>query len=63
MGITPGYLTTESCRTINLKRIKSSKRHSTQKWKKNRKIIRAEKKQKNDKNKKKEGTVYKKGGF
>lgn len=44
MGITPDYLTTESCRTINLKRIKSSKSQTTQKWRKNCKIICAVKK-------------------
>ena len=48
---------------MNVKRKRSAVSHSSMKWKKARKIIRAEKRRKGDASKQKEGKTYKAGGF
>ena len=61
VNVIPGFFTTHACISLNVKRIRSAKQHSLASWKKNRKIIRAQKKRKVDKNEKKEGKPYKTG--
>ena len=63
INVNPGYYTTTACITMNVKRKRSAVSHSSMKWKKARKIIRAEKKRKGDASKQKEGKTYKAGGF
>ena len=63
VNVIPGFFTTSACISLNVKRIRSATHHSLASWKKNRKIIRAQKKRKVDKNKIKEGKTYKTGGF
>ena len=63
VGITPGYYTTEMCATLNTRRWRRAIYRSTDASKKRRKILRAQKKRKGDANKKKEGAIYKPGGF
>ena len=63
LNIEPGYYTTAACINMNIKRKRSAVSHNSIKWKKARKIIRAEKKRKIDKTKKKEGNTYKAGGY
>jgi hypothetical protein len=63
LNIVPGYFTTFACISMNIKRKRSAVHHSLPTWKKARKVIRAEKKRKGDKNKSKEGKTYKTGGF
>lgn len=63
LNIVPGYFTTSACISMNIKRKRSAVHHSLATWKKARKVIRAEKKRKGDKNKSKEGKTYKTGGF
>ena len=61
--VEPGYYTTSGCISINMKRRRSAMYHHSSAVKKARKIIRACRKRKIDKNKKVEGSVYKAGGF
>lgn len=63
LNIDPGYYMLCACAAMNIKRRRSAMNHSTAEWRKRRKIIRAEKKRKTDKNKKKEGKTYKAGEF
>lgn len=62
-NVEPGYYTTSACISMNIKRKRSAVYHHNSAVQKARKIIRAQRKRKVDKNKKKEGNVYKSGGY
>ena len=61
VNVIPGFFTTSAYISLNVKHIRSAEHHSHVSRKKNRKIIRAQKKRKVDKNKNKEGKTYKTG--
>ena len=63
INIEPGYYTTSACISMNIKRSRSAAFHHLPSSQKARKIIRAQRKRKGDKNKNKEGLVNKAGGF
>ena len=62
-NVEQGYYTTSAFVSFNIKRKRSAVYHHNSAVQKARKIIRAQRKRKVDKNKKKEGNVYKAGGF
>ena len=51
LNVDPGHNMLSACSSLNIKRRRSASLHSSAAWKKKRKIIRAEKKNKTDKNK------------
>ena len=59
----PGRFMLKGCDRKNRKRLSFSKYQNQPKTKKRRKVIRGKKKQKDDTDKDKEGTVYKAGAF
>ena len=61
LNVDSGHNTISACSSFNIKRRRSATLHPSAVWKKNRKIILAEKKRKTDNSKSKEGKVY--GGF
>ena len=63
MGMAPGRFMLKGCDRKNRKRLSFSKYQNQPKTKKRRKVIRGKKKQKDDTDKDKEGTVYKAGAF
>ena len=63
MGIIPGEFCTHACTSTDRLRIKKSNYKADEKNKKQRKIIRAKRKKKGDKDQSKEGVTYASGSF